>query len=112
MESPNSCAGFEINLDEIPSTSSFDIILPHLPTTKVNPFHVIFDMNEVLITTHFDKGSHTIIFRLGLKELLEKCLAQFKVYIWFVAQHHNIYNYLDQIWHKTQISIHASKMLD
>jgi len=72
VESPNSCAGFEINLDEIPSTSSFDIILPHLPTTKVNPFHVIFDMNEVLITTHFDKGSHTIIFSSWIERIIGK----------------------------------------
>jgi hypothetical protein len=37
---------------------------------------------------------------------------QFQVYIWSIAQCHNIYNYLDQIWHKIQISIHASKVLD
>jgi hypothetical protein len=34
------------------------------------------------------------------------------MYVWFKTQHKNIYSYLDQIWHKTQISIHASKELD
>jgi hypothetical protein len=31
-----------------------------------------------------------------LKEFLEKCLVQFQVYILFIAQNHNIYNYLSQ----------------
>jgi hypothetical protein len=47
-----------------------------------------------------------------LKEFLKKCLAWFQVYIWFATHRHNNYNYLDQIWHKTQIFIHASKVLD
>ncbi len=107
MESPNSRAIVEIALDEIPSTSSIDSLqvfpssvdplMLHSHVEEENPFHVIFNLNEVLITTCFDKGSHTIILHLGLKEFLKKCLAQFQVYIWFVAQHHNIYNYLDQI---------------
>jgi hypothetical protein len=98
---PNSCIVVEFGLDEIPSTSSFDFAVCHLLAMEVNPFHVIFNLNGVLITTCFDKDSCIVIFRLGLKQFLEKCLAQFQVYIWFVAQHHNIYNYLGQIWHKT-----------
>jgi hypothetical protein len=96
-ESSNSHAVVEISLDEIPSTSSVDSLVLRLHATEVSPFHVVFYLNEVLVTTHFNKGSCIVIFHFGLKEFLEKCFVQFQVYIWFVAQHHNIYNYLDQI---------------
>jgi hypothetical protein len=111
MESPNSHTIIELGLDEIPSTSKIDSLMFHSLSLEVNPFHVIFDLNGVLITTCFDKGKYgkvascTIIFQPRLKEFLEKCLAEFHVYIWSIAQHHNIYNYLDKIWCKIQISI-------
>ncbi len=111
MELPNSHV-VEINLDEVPLTSSFNFVVPHSLVVESSPFHVIFNLNGVLLATCFDKGSHIVIFHPGLKEFFEKYLAQFQVYNWFVAQHHNIYSYLDQIWHKTQISIHASRVFD
>jgi hypothetical protein len=40
-----------------------------------------------------------IVFRVGLKEFLERCVIQFYVYIWSMAHCHNIYKYLDEIWH-------------
>jgi hypothetical protein len=101
VESPNSRAVIVINLDEILMTSGVDSDVPYLLTTEVSPFHMIFNLNGVLIATNFDRGSCTIILRPRLKEFLEKCLAQFQVYIWFIAQKHSIYNYLDYIWHKT-----------
>jgi hypothetical protein len=70
VDSPNSCVAFEIGLDEIPSTSGFDSIMFHLPTTKVSPFHVIFNLNKILITTCFNKGFRIVILHLGLKEFL------------------------------------------
>jgi len=111
VELPNSHV-VEINLDEVPLTSSFNFVVPHSLVVESSPFHVIFDLNGVLLATCFDKGSRIVIFHPGLKEFFEKYLAQFQVYNWFVAQHHNIYSYLDQIWHKTQISIHASRVFD
>ncbi len=75
VESPNSCTIIVINLDEIPLTSSVNSPMFHLATTKVCPFHVIFNLNGIMITTCFDKCSYTIIFCHGLKEFLEKCLA-------------------------------------
>jgi len=89
VESPNS---FTAN---IPLTLGFNFEVPCSLAVEVSPFHVIFNLNEVLIATWFIRGFRTIICHLGLKEFLEKCLAQFHVYIWFIAQHHNIYNYLD-----------------
>jgi len=112
VESPNSHAVVEVGFDEIPLTSSFDSIVFRLLTMELNPFHAIFYLNIVIIATRFDRGSHTIILHPGLKEFLEKCFVQFQVYIWFTTQHHNIYNYLDKIWHKTQISVHVSKVLN
>jgi hypothetical protein len=97
VELPNSFEIVAVNLDEIPSTSNVDFAVLRLLIAKVNPFHVIFDLNGIFIATRFDKGSHTIIFCFGLKEFLEKCLAQFQVYIWSTTQHHNIYNYLNHI---------------
>jgi hypothetical protein len=82
VESPNSRAVVEVSLDEIPSTSSVDSLVLHSHVEEVNPFHVIFNLNEGCITTCFDKGSHTIILHPRLKEFLRKCLAQFHVYIW------------------------------
>jgi hypothetical protein len=81
VELPNSCTIVEISLDEILSTSSGNSPLPCSHVVKVSPFYVIFDLNRVLITTHFNKGFCTVIFRFGLREFLEKCLTQFQVYI-------------------------------
>jgi hypothetical protein len=116
--SPNSRAIVEVGLDEIPLISGGDSPVLCSPTVEVNPFHVIFDLNGVWITTCFNKGgygkatSHTIIFHPRLKEFPNKCLVQFHVYIWFTTQHHKIYNYLDQIWHKTQISIRVFRVFN
>jgi hypothetical protein len=72
-------------LDEIPLTSSVDSGLPCSLATKVNSFHVIFYLNEVLIATCFNRGFNTVILCPGLKKFLKKCFAQFQVYIWFTT---------------------------
>ncbi len=71
----------------------------------------IFDLNGVLVITSFKIVQkmgpltrhqkpfvlfRTIVLRLGLKVILERCMAQFSVYIWLATQCHNINNYLDQ----------------
>ncbi len=91
MELPNSHIVVEVNLDEIPSTSGGDSLVLRLLTLKVSPFHVIFNLNGVLIATRFDKGGYgnvafrTIILHPRLKEFLKKCLVQFDTYIWSLA---------------------------
>jgi len=118
LELPNSGTFGELKLHEMPLTLGMDSPMPHSPSSEVSPLHVIFYLNGVFVTTCFNRGeveevpSCTIIVRLGLKEFLERCIAQFHVYIWFPTQYHNIYNYLDQIWHETQIFITCSKVLD
>jgi hypothetical protein len=62
VESLNSRVIVVVNLDEIPLTSSVDSEVPHSPIAKVKPFHVIFNLDEVLITTCFDRGFCIVIF--------------------------------------------------
>ncbi len=102
----------------MPQISRLDSPVPCLPSLEGNPLHVIFYRNKVFVTKHFDKVGYqrappcTIVFRPRLKEFLKRCASQFHVYIWFTIQHHNIYNYLDQIQHETQIFINLSRVFD
>jgi len=76
----NSHAVVEINLDEIPLISGGNSLVFHLLVAKVS-LHMIFNLNKVIIATHFNKGgygkatSHITILFLGLKEFLEKCVV-------------------------------------
>jgi hypothetical protein len=58
VESPNSCTIIEVNLDEIALILGGNSPVFHLPMAKVTPFHVIFDLNASLITTHINKGKY------------------------------------------------------
>jgi len=55
--------------------------MPPLPSLQMSPLHVIFYLNGVFIATCFDKGAcpraPSQIVKLGLKELLERCVTQF-----------------------------------
>lgn len=53
----------------------------------------------------------TFVLRLGLKQFGEIFIAQFIVYKWFAAQHHNINNYLDKIQHETRIVVDLARIL-
>ncbi len=71
VELPNSRTFVELGMDEMPSISKVDSLVPCSPTAEVNRFHVIFNLNKILVTTYFDKdiygkvASRTIIFQLG-----------------------------------------------
>jgi hypothetical protein len=67
VESLNLCTVVVVSLDEIPSTLNVDSGMPCSLVTKVTSFHVIFDLNEVLIATCFDRGFSTVIPCPGLK---------------------------------------------
>jgi hypothetical protein len=98
------------HLDEMPSHSSCGIASKRTCSLllEVSIFHVIFNLNGVLMATRFamvqnieqQKPSipfHILILKPGLKEFLEWCIVQFVVYIWSTTQQHNINKYLDQI---------------
>ncbi len=81
VESPNLCVIVEVSLDEISLTSGVNSPMPRSHTMEVNPFHVIFNLNGILIAARFDKGSCTILLHPILKEFFKKFLVQFQVYI-------------------------------
>ncbi len=81
MESLNSRVIVVVNLDEIPLTLSVDSEVLHSLVAKVNPFHVIFNLDGVLIATRFNKGSCIGILHPKLEKFIKKCLAQLQVYI-------------------------------
>ncbi len=58
MESPNSCAFVVLRLDEMPSTLGVNSLVLHLPPIEMNPFHVIFYLNGILVVTCFDRGGY------------------------------------------------------
>jgi len=58
MESPNSCVFVELKMDEMPLTSGVDSLVFRSLVMEVNPFHVIFNLNGVLVATHFNKGGY------------------------------------------------------
>lgn len=78
--------------DEMPSISglSFDFKVIHSLALKVNPLHVIFDLNGVLVETRLEGFqstrtiAHTRMLTFGslvlkprLKEFLIRCLVEF-----------------------------------
>jgi hypothetical protein len=66
IELPNSRAVVVISLDGIPLILNVDPEMPCSLMEEVNPFHVIFDLNGVLIATHFNRGFCIIILYLGI----------------------------------------------
>jgi len=76
MESPNSCTFIILRFDEMPLTLGVDSLVFHSPSTEMNPFHVIFYLNKILVVEHFDRGGYhkapscIVILLLGLKEFL------------------------------------------
>jgi len=77
VELSNSHVVVAVGLDEIPSTLSVDVEVPGSLIVEANLFHVIFNLNGILIVTCFNRGSRTIIIYPGLNEFIEKCLVQF-----------------------------------
>jgi hypothetical protein len=53
----------------------------------------------------------TFVLRPRLKEFLKRFIAQSIVYKWFVAQHHNINNYLDKIQWEARIVVDLARIL-
>jgi hypothetical protein len=93
VESPNSHVAIERFLDEIPLTSGFDSRVPRLLIAKVNPFHMIFDLHKVLITTHFDRYFHCH-FPFWIKGIFRKMTCSIPN-VYLVCS--PIYNYFNQI---------------
>lgn len=110
---------------EMFSTLSFAINpqVSHSPSVEVSPLYVIFDIIGVLLATCFEviqnnfltwhqrTPFYTFIMKLELKELFKRCIMQFILYFWSIAQHHNISNYLNKTWCETKITIDLFRIL-
>lgn len=60
---------------------------------KVNDYHLIFNLNGVLVRTR--KGQikfHPMVLKLGLKEFLSTFINKFIVYNWFSVMKKNFAN--------------------
>ncbi len=72
------------------------------PVMEVSKYHLIFDLNGVLVATREGQitTSHLVVLRLGLKEFFSTCIKKFRVYIWSLAMKKNFarqgthFNYL------------------
>jgi hypothetical protein len=58
MKSPNSCVFVELKMDEMPFILGIDSLVFCSLIMEVSPFHVIFNLNGVLVATHFNKGGY------------------------------------------------------
>jgi hypothetical protein len=52
---------------------------------EVSEYHLIFDLNGVLVATREGQITRSclVVLRIGLKEFFSKCIKKFKVYINF-----------------------------
>ncbi len=76
----NSWAFGKLEVHEMPLISRMDSQMIHLPSLEVNPLHVIFNINEVLVATRFNKAKYqrvppcSVVLKPRLKEFLEICV--------------------------------------
>ncbi len=58
---------------------------------EVSEYHLIFDLNGVLVATKEGQitKSHLVVLRLGLKEFFSTYINKFKVYIWSLEMKRN-----------------------
>jgi hypothetical protein len=81
VESSNSHVVGELRLDEMPLISGVDSLVPRSPPLEVSLFHVIFNLNKILVATHFNKGKYgklascIVILKPRLKKSLKRCVS-------------------------------------
>jgi hypothetical protein len=89
---------------------SFEKIMPRV---EVSDYHLIFDLNGVLVATGEGRTrSHLVFLRLGLKEFLFACVKKFMVYILSLAMKRNFSRRVDIIIETTFILLLTSRILD
>jgi len=83
------------------------------PTMEMIDYHLIFNLNGVLVATNESQiRSCPIVLKLGLKELFSTCVKKFTMYIWSLAMKRNFSRHLDIIAEKTKILLLTSRILD
>jgi hypothetical protein len=67
-------------------------------TTKVNEYHLILDLNGILLVTGEGPNKfHLVVLKNGLKELLYICVKKIIVYIWSSMMRRNFVRHLEII---------------
>jgi hypothetical protein len=102
---------FEQGLHEIATT--FRLIEKSLVESKVSGYHLIFDLNGVLVVigegpTRF----RLMILRPRLKEFFYSCATKFTVYIWSFAIRRNFSKHLEIIKEGIGVHLESSKIVD
>jgi TFIIF-interacting CTD phosphatase-like protein len=83
------------------------------PTMEVSEYHLIFDLNGVLVvTSEGQTKSRPLVLKPNLKEFLFACVKKFKVYIWSLTMKRNILKHLDIIIEKKGVFLPTFRILD
>jgi hypothetical protein len=102
------------DVQEMTMTSSF---LAHNsqekhPSLEVSNYHLIFDLNGVLVTTSEDQTRiHPVVLRPSLKEFLSACV-NFTMYIWSLRMKKNFLKHLEIITKKIGIHLPSCRIVD
>jgi hypothetical protein len=83
------------------------------PMVEVSEYHLIFDLNGVLLVTGEGQiKSRPIVLKPNFKKFLFICVKKFIMYIWSLTMKRNVLKHLDIIIKKIGIFILISKILD
>jgi hypothetical protein len=83
------------------------------PAVEVGDYHLIFDLNGVLVAIGEGRTkSHPIVLRLGLKKFLSTYVNKFTVYIWSSTMKRNFLRHSDIIVEKTNVFLLSFRILD
>jgi hypothetical protein len=84
-----------------------------LVESKVSEYHLIFDLNGVLVTTREGPTkSWPMILRPRLREFLSSCATKFTMYIWSFVMWKFFSKYLEIIRERTCVHVEFSKIVD
>jgi len=80
---------------------------------KVNEYHLIFDLNGILVA--IGEGPikfWLVILWLGLRKFLSSCATKFIMYIWFSTMKRNFSNHLEIIKERISVHLESSRIVD
>jgi hypothetical protein len=76
-------------------------------------YHLIFDLNGVLVATwEAPTRLRLVILKLGLKDFLSSGASKFIVYIWSFAMRRNFNKKLETIKERTGVHLDSSRIVD
>ncbi len=105
--------GFAKNTQHEQTGMSFCFSEKTQHTMEVNDYHLIFDLNGVLVVTGEDQfKSHLVVLKPSLKEFIFACVKKFMVHILSLSMKRNFLRHLDIIAKKTCVLLSISKILD